>query len=446
MHSSMNRTPSATLPGGVRFGYAAGSLATGVFATVPGLVLLPYLTDTFAVPAALAGALVLVPKAWDVICNVLAGRISDRSRHRWGPRRPFLLYGGVGLAVTFALMFAHPGGSDAFGTAWVVLWFLAAATAFAFFQVPYIAMAAEITQDPAERTRLMTRRIAVLALAILAGGAGAPAIRDAVAGPAGYRWMGVAMGVLVLVGALWCFRATAAAPVGTVRPSVVGTRAMIAAVKEADDFRRLWVIYLLQAVGIGTMLAGVDYVARVVLDRPGFSAVLFVAFIGPALLLMPLWQYLAGRLDKVRCYLLASVLFTVAAAVLAFAGGSVVLTLVCGVLAGIGYAGLQVFPLALLPDVTSEAEQRTGSRRAGVFAGVWTGGEALAMALGPGIYGVVLAVGGYVSGAQAQDQPDSAALASSLGFGLVPALAVALTVPLLLRLAKKLPVTHEGRP
>ena len=45
--------------------------------------------------------------------------------------------------------------------------FLACATAYAFFQVPYVAMPAEMTDDYDERTRLMTWRVAILALTIL---------------------------------------------------------------------------------------------------------------------------------------------------------------------------------------------------------------------------------------------------------------------------------------
>ena len=65
------------LPRKVRLGYATGSLVTGAFGTVPGLLLLPYLTDTLGVAAGLAGLLVLLPKAWDVVVNPVAGRLSD---------------------------------------------------------------------------------------------------------------------------------------------------------------------------------------------------------------------------------------------------------------------------------------------------------------------------------------------------------------------------------
>ncbi|AEV81631.1 major facilitator superfamily transporter [Actinoplanes sp. SE50] len=48
-------------------GYAFGSLVTGAFGTVPGLLLPPYLTDTLGVAAGVAGLLVLSPKAWDAL-------------------------------------------------------------------------------------------------------------------------------------------------------------------------------------------------------------------------------------------------------------------------------------------------------------------------------------------------------------------------------------------
>ena len=98
----------AGLPRRVRAGYGFGSVATGTFGTVPGLMLLPYLTDTLGITALLAGLIVFLPKAWDVVLNPIAGRVSDRSTDPRGPRRPFLLKAGLLLAVCFALLFAAP--------------------------------------------------------------------------------------------------------------------------------------------------------------------------------------------------------------------------------------------------------------------------------------------------------------------------------------------------
>ncbi len=72
------RPMAGPLPTRTRAGYALGGVATGSFGTVPGLMLLPYLTERLAVPAALAGIIVFAPKAWDVVLNPIAGRISDR--------------------------------------------------------------------------------------------------------------------------------------------------------------------------------------------------------------------------------------------------------------------------------------------------------------------------------------------------------------------------------
>ena len=66
-------------------------------------------------------------------------------------------------------------------------------------------------------------------------------------------------------------------------------------------------------------------------------------------------------------------------------------------LLGVGYAGQQVFALAMLPDCIAYDTARTGRRQAGVFTGLWTAGETLGLALGPGIYGLVLQLSGYVS-------------------------------------------------
>src|SRR6186997_2064178 len=168
---------SGTLPRSVRFGYATGSVATGAFGTVPGLMLLPFLTDSLGIAAIWAGMIVFLPKAWDVVLNPIAGRISDRTVDPRGPRRAWLLRAGLALAAAFALLFAAPTmDSRAVEALWVLVCFVACATAYAFFQVPYVAMPAELTSSYDERTRLMTWRVALLALTIMATGASAPLI------------------------------------------------------------------------------------------------------------------------------------------------------------------------------------------------------------------------------------------------------------------------------
>ncbi|HEX5970002.1 MAG TPA: MFS transporter, partial [Intrasporangium sp.] len=168
-------TRAGELDPSVRRGYGVGSVATGAFGTVPGLLLLPYLTDHIGIAAGIAGVIVFAPKAWDVVLNPIAGRVSDRSQHPDGKRRPFLIRAGLLLAACFVLLFAGPTSPVWAGAAWVAVAYLACATAYSFFQVPYVAMPAEMTDDYDERTRLMTWRVSILALAILVSGGASPA-------------------------------------------------------------------------------------------------------------------------------------------------------------------------------------------------------------------------------------------------------------------------------
>ncbi|MDU0287898.1 MFS transporter [Saccharothrix longispora] len=415
---------SSGVTGGVRVGYATGSFVTGAFGTVPGLLLLPYLTDGLAVPAAVAGLLVLVPKAWDVLFNPVAGRISDAA----GVRRPFLLRGGLATAVLFALLFAGPF-TGAGAAVYVALVFLLCATAYAFFQVPYVAMAAEITEDYDERTRLMAWRMAFLALAILVSGAGAPAVRDLI----GYPGMGASVAALMVLGTVATYLGTRGAPASRRVASAASFRELVAAVRGSRPFRLLLAVFVVQAVGLGTMLAGVDYFARLVLGDRSLQTLLFAGFVGPALLVMPLWQRVGARWGKRVGLVVASLLFAVA--VLGLLPSRVLpVGAVLGLMAvvGVGYAGMQVFPLAMLPDVITAEERRVGTTRAGLFSGVWTAGETLGLALGPGVYGLVLALGGYVaSTGGSAAQPSGAVTAALLGFTAIPAVLAVAALPLL---------------
>ncbi|XVV13410.1 MFS transporter [Actinoplanes sp. CA-131856] len=423
--------PAPALPRRVLAGYSVGSLVTGAFGTVPGLLLLPYLTDTLGVAAGVAGLLVLLPKAWDVLVNPVAGRISDRS----GDRRPFLLVAGLLLGVLFAAIFAGPFSDGAAAGAYVAIAFLVAATAYAFFQVPYVAMPAELTDGYGERTRLMTWRVAVLALAILISGALAPLVVEQTGGGlTGHRWSGIFVGLLIVVGTLGVYFGTRGAATRTAPAAEPDLRTQLRVAAANRPFRALLLCWVIQAVGIGTMLAGVQYFADHVVNRESGATFLFAAFVGPALLVMPLWTRAGRRYGKQRSLVAGSLLFAAGALVLLAAPvlPPVPIYLIVAVI-GVGYAGQQVFAMAMLPDCIAHDTERTGKRQAGVFTGLWTAGETLGLALGPGLFALVLQVFGYVSSStgEAAPQDDTARLGVLLGFTVVPALLVAVAVPLL---------------
>ena len=425
---------TSALPASVRRGYALGGVATGSFGTVPGLLLLPYLTDRLGVAAGLAGLIVFLPQAWDVVLNPVAGRISDRSTNPAGRRRPFLLKAGLALAVCFVLLFAGPT-STVPGAVWVVVLFLACATAYAFFQVPYVAMPAELTDDYDERTRLMSWRVAVLALAILVSGGLSPMIRNQLGPVWGYRGVGVFVGALIALGALGAWWGTRRAVMRDVAAPTASLAEQLRIVARARDFRTLLIAYVLQALATAAMLAGVDYVARALMGSSGLSTILFVCFVAPALVVTPLWQRVGQRVGKRTGFLLGSLLLGggALAALLGMRLGVAALAAAVAVV-GVGYAGTQMFPLAMLPDVAAVDAARTGENRAGVYTGVWTAAETFGMALGPFAYAAVLALGGYVSSTDGSvTQPESALRAIELGFSALPAALVAVSLVFLVR-------------
>ncbi|MFS0853057.1 MFS transporter [Microbacterium sp. 179-I 3D4 NHS] len=425
--------------------YALGSLGTGGYATLPGLVLTYFLTDNLGVAALAAGAIVTAAKIWDVVIDPLIGAASDRQLARTGSRRGFMVTGALTLPVFFALTFAvPPSWGPVAGAVCVMLAFLATATAFSLFQVPYVALPAELTDGYDERTRLLGWRVVVLTASILLFGAGGPALRNAGDDPVlGYLIMGIAAGVAIGVGMLIASRtADAAAARRAAEPAPAAPAPGIAeqyaagfrALRRSQPFRALLGTFVLQALATGTMLAGAQYVATWVLRSEDAVTFVFVALVGPALVATPAWTAVARRTGKERAFAAASVLFAAAAASLTLAVWSPGPWIYASVaVAGIAYAGLQSLPMAMLPDVISHHERDHGVGQAGTFTGVWTAGETVGFALGATAVSLTLAATGYVSAVAGETavQPDAAITGIVLSFSILPAaLMLASLVPL----------------
>lgn len=427
------------LTSGQRIGYAFGSFGTGGFGTVPGLVLLFYLTDVLGVAPALASLVVFLPKAWDVVAAPVLGGYSDRTMVRTGSRRRWLLVGAMILPLAFALTFAAPrvlsGNSAAI---WVAGFFLVAVTGFATFQVTYLAMPAEFTDDYRERTRIMSIRIVFLTLSILLFGAGAPVLVNAFgSGRSGYTAMGVVVGLLLGVSMVVAYLAVRRTVNYTQATSEPTMSERVSAMQENRPFRLLMVTFVIQAVAVGAMLAGVPYLATYVLDGGEFGqTLLFVCLVGPAILVMPVWAQVSRKMGKEHGYLAASIVFGVATIGLLFTRAmpaQAVFVLVG--LVGVAYAGMQMFPLAMLPDTVAADASVFGRQRAGVFTGVWAAGETVGLALGPAIVGLILAVTGFVPSEAGESvaQPGTAINGIVVSFSLLPALLLVASLPILRR-------------
>lgn len=428
------------LPRSVHAGYGVGAIATHVFTTVPSLLLLIYLTDALAVAPALAGFVVVAPKAVDVLAGPFIGIRSDRTVSRWGPRRPWMLAGTFALPVCFALLFAGfplQGAPAAFA---VLAVFVAAALSASVFQVPYAAMPGEITDNYHERSVLQSWRTVFVGVALLLGGALAPLLVHST-GPGGtiegYRLMGVVMAAITMAAMAACVYGTRKAPL---RRRVHEAQGLVSQFRTAlgnPHFRRLLPTAFLQVVAAGTMIAGVPYVTGHVMGEPGYTAVLVVCVTVPLIATMPLWMAVSRRLDKRPTLALAAGFFIAGAVGLFFIPvmGGLPWAIAMSVVVGTGNAGCTMLPYSMLTDCIAATRAVSGRHQAGVLAGIWSSMEALGAALGAQLLSAALAVSGYRQSAagEAVAQTDRALQGMLIGSTLVPA-AVMLASVVLLRL------------
>ena len=345
-----------------------------------------------------------------------------------------MVLGGSLLPVFFILTFAVPLGLPGWLSAgWVFVAFVLTATAFSFFQVPYIALPAELTDGYDQRTRLPAMRVVVLTLAILLFGAGGPALRSLGGSNSylGYLLMAVVAGVVIGIGMLISTRVAPRGVGVTSAPARTGYRAGFAALRRSQPFRALVFTFLLQGLATGLMLAGAQYVATYVLQSEDAVTFLFVALIAPAIVFAPVWGAIARRIGKERSFVIATILFGLAALVmlgLLWSPGAWVYVPVA--FAGAGYAGMQSLPMSMLPDVIAHDARVSGPGSAGAFGGIWTAGETTGMALGATVLTVILAVTGYVSsvGNHPLAQTDFARAGIVVSFSIVPAVIIGVSL------------------
>ncbi|MEO3887565.1 MFS transporter [Nonomuraea sp. B5E05] len=430
----------STVPRGVRVGYGVGSFCTATVGAVPGLLLLYYMTNFLAVPAWLAGVVVTAPKAWDLVINPLVGRWSDRTRSRLGPRRPWLLAGACTLPIAFFLVFAGPPLTGVPAALYVGVCFLATATAYALFEVPYKAMPGEMTHDYHERTSLLQWRMIFIGAATAISGVLAPAIVTSQGGDGtlgSYRLMAATIAAILLVSMLGSFFGTARAPMtGAPEPDRGGWREQFAAIKGNAPFLWITALACTQMLAVSMMLAAAPYFATYTIGTPDATQTLFAALVGPMLLTMPLWVRLSKRFDKRGAMVLAALMFGggTAAAMATPIFGSLYAHMTILVV-GVGIAGVQLLLFSMLADVIAVDAAKTGKRRAGVLTGLWTAIESGVSSFGALIFGVILSLGGFIESEPSRpvEQPESAVTAVLIGQTTVPALIILASVVMTLR-------------
>jgi glycoside/pentoside/hexuronide:cation symporter, GPH family len=380
--------------------YAAGSLGTGVFSTVPTVLLLYYCTNILFLRPELATLIVFVPKAWSVLWDPLVGSWSDRTRGRLGRRRPFLIVGAAGVTISFIALFSTPSnlsGNEAF--AWVAVSYFVLATVYSAYAVPYIAIPAEASDDPVIRARMVGARMTVAMAGVLLGAGAAPFVVElAGGGRAGYETMAwivaIACGCAMFAPVIGIRRherifSEKLAP----RPRLAG---QIRRATASSHFRRIAVAYFIQLTSIAAFFSAVPYLVTGHFGRQeGDVGLAMTLLLIATMAAVPLWVRIARRTGAIRALRFAVILGAVTIAsvgICTVSGVAWTTALLTFPLVGLAFAGLQVLPFTLAADVAHNECRNSGQSDEAVFTGLWTATEKLALAAGPGLTGLALSL------------------------------------------------------
>lgn len=416
-------------------GYALGAFGTGVFTTVPAVLLLYFCTETLGIPPTLAGVAVFAPKVWAIVWDPAVGIWSDRTRTRLGRRRPFLLAGALLVSAAFLALFAwpYPQGTAAFGA--VALLYFALTNAYSLFAVPFIAVPAEISADPAERERVSAFRIGFAMIGVLIGAGLAPLlVQWGGSGRQGYVFMAFIVAAICGVGMMSAFFATPSNPGGAEPATDASLRDALPVVWRNRPFLKLTAAYVLQLTGAGLISALTPYwIVDVARRSEGDVGIALGLLLLATIASTPLWALV---LRKVGAHAtIAAAAFLYGAATLLFLALPAPPPTVAGfavfALLGVPFAGVQLGPFTLAAHLIHESAERTGVRREGLFTGLWTAGEKLGLSLGPGVAGIGLSLIGFQAGAEAQAPETRAGLTTLIAVG--PTLFLWLSLALLVR-------------
>ena len=112
-------------------------------------------TDVLLIAPAVMGAIFSISRIWDAISDPIAGYLSDRTTFKFGRRRTWMLISFVPIAFGFLAVFSPPETLQGQSLdLWMMIAILSFYSAITLFNVPHMALGAELSEDYHERTRL----------------------------------------------------------------------------------------------------------------------------------------------------------------------------------------------------------------------------------------------------------------------------------------------------
>lgn len=452
MTNSFGASPapgSQKLSFGTKLAYGAGDFGTAMTAQLQVFFLLYFLTNVAGLEPALAGSVLLVGKVWDAINDPFIGILSDRTRHPWGRRYPWMVFGAIPFGLSFFLQWIIPTSNPN-----LLLWYYIVVailfnTFYTVVNLPYAALTPELTEDYNERTSLNSFRFAFSLTGSIIALVLAQIIFKLVSNPVSqYLVLGGVCGFISVLPIYICFLGTRhhvhPSPEAESLNSTLSFREQLKTVFSNRPFLYVIGIYLCSWLAVQLTASILPYfvVNWMGMAEDEFPLVAIVVQ-GTALMMLFVWTAISKRFGKRIVYFWGMGFWIIVQGGLFFLQPAQVgLLYALAVMAGIGVATAYLIPWSMIPDVIDLDELNTGIRREGIFYSFMVMLQKIGLAIGLQIVGIALQVAGFVTGVPGDVppvQPDSALFAIRLSIGPIP------TIVLILGMIFTYfyPITHE---
>ncbi|MEM7538080.1 MAG: MFS transporter [Chloroflexota bacterium] len=426
---------------GTKLAYGVGDLGTAIVASLKGFFFLFFLTDVARMSPAAAGSILMLAKIWDAVNDPFVGWLSDRTRTRWGRRRPWILFGAIPFGLLFYLLWLTPPLNPTGLFTYYLVIALLGDIAYTVVNVPYAALTPELTRDYDERTSLNSYRFSFSVIGSLVAATCHPFIVD--------QFDNIRVGYAVSA-AIWAIVATVpnfivvaftrerpenvnpAQSTNSTQQDAIPFLAQIGIAFQNRPYRYVIGIYLLSWFVLQLIAVIIVYYLTYYLRSESLIPWVLLSIQGSAFVFLFVWGEASKRFDKRFVYMMGAGIWLLVQLVLYFVTPELRwLVIPLAVMAGSGVATAYLVPWSMMPDVIEFDEWETGQRREGIFYGFMVFLQKACLALALYFVGLTLEWAGYLTPTEAIPnpiQPESALTAIRLLMGPIPAVVLAASI------------------
>jgi GPH family glycoside/pentoside/hexuronide:cation symporter len=357
---------------------------------------LKFATDVLILPPAMIGALFAAVKLWDAASNPLIGSWSDRTRSRFGRRRPFLFGALLPLMLGFIMLWNPPSTlADLSLVAWCAVALFVFQSAFALYTIPHAALGAEMSADSHQRTRLFGVKQISFTIGMLFAFGAIQMAMNAAEPRAAAGWM--ALPAVVLVGAGLAITPMVIRERGGTRTGGQGLLAGLRDVWANRPARLLLFVWFVENLGVGAVGTMAPYVAQYLVRRPDIVGTLPASYVAAGVVTIPLWIRISRSVGARDTWLIAMAMAAVAFGSMMFVGpGDIPLIVTLLVFAGCAMGCGSVLSSSIMADLIDADERSTGERKEGIYSASMMFALRVGNSLATALSGVVLSVAGFI--------------------------------------------------